>query len=151
MFPPKKTQKIIFKQCGNCGFPQLLGWMQRQRAMVLSHSEYLVRSPVQAALHSESRQKYKKKLIFLAWHDHETQGLQEHINIFYKFLSWMSFELKTVRFWWFFFFIFFMKMQNESGSRIGSIHQHCFLYTKDFVVFAIMYMVSAKYDANGLK
>ena len=52
-----------------------------------SQSEYLVRSPVQAALYSYSRQKSKKDREILAWQDRETQGLQEHILNFFKLQS----------------------------------------------------------------
>ena len=39
--------------------------------------------------------------IFLAWHDRETRGVQELILSLFKVDSWLTYGLKSVRFWWY--------------------------------------------------
>ena len=40
--------------------------------------------------------------ICLAWHDPETQGVQELILDLFKVYSWLTYGWKSVRFWWYF-------------------------------------------------
>ena len=47
---------------------------------LISHSEYLVRNPVQAALYSQKRQKGKQNMIILAWQDPETRAFPKPIQ-----------------------------------------------------------------------
>ena len=73
----------------------------------ISNSEYLVRNPVTALqrIQRYSKIKYWRSnffWIFLAWHEPETQGVQELILDFFKVHSWLTYGCKSVRFWWYF-------------------------------------------------
>ena len=47
---------------------------------LISHSEYLVRNLVQAALYSQKREKGKQNMILLAWQDPEIRAFLKPIQ-----------------------------------------------------------------------
>ena len=136
-----------------------------------SNSEYLVRNPVQAALQSNKILKANYFfLIFLAWHDPETQGVQELILDLFKVHSWLTYGWRSVRFWWYFDtfhengdeVVLKIRLQTPTKTILEAV---LFMYlltnpkllgfnffmTQHVVVLLIMDMESAKSDVNGPK